>query len=68
MDRATMKILSHGQFVITRRGETIVQRELDAFVEGALYAYDMNEKIKTEIWKIKKHLEKKEEETKDVYK
>lgn len=52
MDRTLVKTLSAGQFVIQRRGEPIDQKQLDSFIDGALYAYDLLMKIKNDEKKI----------------
>jgi len=47
MDRQMFKTLAHGKFIETHRGESLDQKCLNEFVEGALYAFDMLMKPKT---------------------
>ena len=41
MDRETMKTLAHGIWVLTHRGEALDQKQIQEFVSGALWAYDL---------------------------
>lgn len=49
MERQMFKTLAHGKFIETHRGETIDQKVLTEFVEGALFAYDFLMKQKPEV-------------------
>lgn len=45
MTRDEFKMISLGNYVLTRRGETIDQKNLEAYSEGAMFAWDqMNKK------------------------
>ena len=57
MNRDTFKVMAHGQFVITHRGESLDPKIMQEYVEGALFAFDML---------TKKSKETKQEEKLDI--
>lgn len=39
--REEFRLMAYGQFAYSRRSETLTKKEMDLFVEGALFAYDI---------------------------
>lgn len=48
MDRLLFKTLAYGKYIETHHGETIDQKVLTEFVQGALFAFDFLTKQKVE--------------------
>jgi len=46
MTRENVRLFAAGQYVITHRQETVDQKALNDFIDGALFAYDLITKSK----------------------
>lgn len=45
MMREDFKLLAYGQYAFSRRCETVVKKDMDLFVEGAMFAFDFLAKV-----------------------